>query len=1187
MESSATCDKSNSQSDEKASDNDGPQAEVSSSNSRPLSPPPPPPLPDADLGEPQMDNKAILKDDSSSSNNNNNSGEGDNQSVSLLVPRHFGGLTSGISSLNSSFRTYDVDMDIRLDPDDIRNLELVEDDDDDDDDTQTASTVAEMREPLRVPVSLRGEGSLSPVRIPRKPHQRTPIPKTTAAASAPTSLLDSTPNNPNIPNNLHRAQENNANNKKHHLLDDSLQFPNNAHHERQGDKIPVWPSRGASICTEDSERIKAALNKQYSSQHMSSSGSDNNNNNKLQHSDNSSFPSMWEESWSTFATLENSQHRPAGVILEVDNEDHDESLYSPPPPPPPLATTPRKNSNGPNIANQRLSSVFQQMSMQQRSLLGEATANSNSNNKRSSMMSNTAPPRRTSSRNSQYSSYSDSMSRSTMDASQVKRVSRNERISRLKRKSLKTPQQGSAGSLSPTQTFSKRNSISIDSFTSSSVSNSSASHNSQKPERRPTKVLPHDEEAEAEPQSFFQHSESQLSLTSSEEEDEEYADESDMTPRLPVRRGSVSSMTLYEAEAATIRMNTALDQPLSAPLRRTSTWGSTDYNTANLEPHPETVQEEDDEESEDGNDNGDDDDDEEEESIVQLVLSEDTSYHLTASSLHLMEDNSNSVNLPVSSVHVQEMQDDSDQNLTMSSAHREMPDDSDQTLPSSIHLPPPLPSDENDQNPGIEQDHVPSLPSRQRSIPRGVVARSKQEWLKKASSATTDDLPHVRRPKGKGGSPEPDFTPSKPKRQSTLTKEDLYDRLLGDAKAGLGKNDDESENKENSVQSPSVSLSSQKSNTSDGRRVSTPGPGHRRSLSSEAPNPPMRQVSKNSTIMSPALGALDSLSLHESKEFLLLSNREQDLLQESLSSHAGDFEFGFQPPPLSSLQQVGITKHTKSLTNNDDEAFHGSRGDLTDTSLSLDLHPVRPREELQFSKELQNSNVSAATTHCASNIASQGQAAHIVGGRVLPVRRNTRGSSLRSAAASLQQRESMSSLHSLDETNSKQGGESPKPKSTNSAATLTLTPSDEFEELKKLNECTMQGLNEQLDSLQVMNDVAAAESGSAGVDSAVTNAQAVGTLKTDDCQIGASEHSINGGGAEGKERPATATELNLYLDAFGGSHNSTGSMWTSASKEFEHLKLMNDDTFADLETQLQMLEQQEAEHNDNSSHDFD
>ena len=40
---------------------------------------------------------------------------------------------------------------------------------------------------------------------------------------------------------------------------------------------------------------------------------------------------------------------------------------------------------------------------------------------------------------------------------------------------------------------------------------------------------------------------------------------------------------------------------------------------------------------------------------------------------------------------------------------------------------------------------------------------------------------------------------------------------------------------------------------------------------------------------------------------------------------------------------------------------------------------------------------------------------------------------------------------------------------------------------------------------------------------------------------------------------------------------SLGSEWSSASKEFEHLKLMYDDAMVGLQTQLQILENEEGE----------
>ena len=1161
-------------------------AEHSRRHQRPLSPPPPPPLPDPNAPsavakpattEVEASQQKTGEESSSSHNNNNDNNINDNskghqqqeqqqeedESVAVLIPHNFAGLTSysAISSLNSSFRsTYDACPleeldDDAMDPDDILNLELVEDDDDDDDTCTHASTsIVEVRDPLHIPVALR-ELWLSPQQQQQQqiPSNRPHYPTSSRASGTPsysTSLL------------------------------------NNAYHERE-DKVPVWPSRGRSICSEDSESIKAALNKQCFSQHKmspkasSNHGSNNNSNHsknkktanntnrnnsadQLHNSNDSSFPSMWEDSWSTFATLDNNNQ--AEVILE-------EGVYLPPSSsssgtaPTVHGVTPKRtNGNGgPNIANQNSSSMFQQMSRQQRNLLGggAASAASSSKSKRSSMITNTAPPRRTNSRNSQYSSYSDNMSRSTMDASQIKRVSRNERISRLKRKSLQPPQQGSVGSLSPTQNFRKHHSGNHSASVESSYASSSAtaskhslSQNSQKPQRRPTKVLPRDEEADAEPDTFFQHSESQLSLTSSEEEDEEYIHESDMTPRLPGRRSSVTSTIMYEEEQAAVRRSTAQDEPLSQPLRRNSTWGSTATSTINLEAHPETVEEEDDEESD-----GDADSEEEEESVVRLVLSDDNRYHVPVATHHLMEDNnSSSDNLPVSSIHLQDLQDDSDQNISTSAMNnnREMQDGSKNNFPSSIHLPPTSDGSKSDRQntTTIENGKNPAPPGRTRSIPRAVVARNQREWLMTASSATAEDLQHVRRPRGL-----PDFIPNKPKRQTTLTKEDLYGRLLGGANADPDKDNDNSESEakeKSSVNSSSLSISSP-SNTSGGhKRLAVSNRGHRRSLSGEAPHLPMRQVSRTSTVMSPALAALESLSFHDSKEFLMLSNKDQDILQESLSSHAGDFDFG---GPSRSLQSADTSSHSKAFHAT---RHHGSRGDLTETSLSVELHPVPPHGELE------NSTVSAATTHRVSNIAPPG--------RVLPLRHNTRGSSLRSAAASLQLRGSASSPHSDDDDANLKSDE------FISTAAETLSPSAEFEELKKLNECTVQSLNEQLENLQV-SVTASSELGGVVVDSLATSLDVTGNQMAENDQLQVSDLSSS---ARRNKDLGAASEQDASLDALGCSNHSSASVWTSASKEFEYLKvMMDDDTATDLETQLKMLEQLEADQNNDSTQEFD
>jgi len=270
-----------------------------------------------------------------------------------------------------------------------------------------------------------------------------------------------------------------------------------------------------------------------------------------------------------------------------------------------------------------------------------------------------------------------------------------------------------------------------------------------------------------------------------------------------------------------------------------------------------------------------------------------------------------------------------------------------------------------------------------------------------------------------------------------------------------------------------------------------------------------------------------------------MTNEEQEMLQESLSSHAGDFDFR--------LQKQKLSQNSKK----EDDNCSGKK-ELTDsnTSLSIDGSSAKTSRDLQSSSQKLNFSVtSAATTQCASNMNNELRPP-------MSLRQNSRRASLRLAAASIQQRGSLSSFVSPGEDVPEKQGMSSSPQSGAEALDASLAcPHTEFEKLKRMNEHTVMDLNEKLNSLNL------------DVLEYVPNV-GVADLGTETTCV---ENNID-------VTPAKDSSLGARDTHFGHSMNGT---WTSASMEFEHLKEMYDDTAADLETQLKMLELQEAELNQN------
>jgi hypothetical protein len=903
--------------------------------------------------------------------------------------------SSVLSSLNSSFMTLD-DRTVE----DIRNLTLVDDD-----------TL-----PSR-------ELSLSPLRPAHKnqPEHRTPVARNTSIETTETSEEPKEPRG------------------------DFGMEDHNAHHER-ADLCPVRPRRGTSMSSMDSERIKAAVIGTTQKQHAVHNSSHLLHNKTLsshrQNSNSTGFPSMWEDSWTTFATLDNTSHHTTAVIMEEQAEDDEgavdhhvcnhspnDSLWKGPPTPPMDHPYAKKNSQ---FLQQQRKPELQQLLQQQQ----QQQQNSNMPTRSASIQSTCTPitPIRTSSRSSQYSAFSNM---SSLDASVIRRISRSERINRLKRKSMQATSHSAATSMvHQTSQFSNSKST-ISSVESGSYN--SLSSNSKLPERRPTKLLPSDDEADEEPKSFFEHSESQLSLTSSsEEEGSDHEDGEDMTPRLPGRRRSASSLSLYEAEAAAMRLNKAHDLPLNAPIRRTSTFGS------------------------------------------------QTEIYLYAARAELES----------------EFEEDFDDNDSQQRQKDNRP-------PTSIHLPPPVPGNDDDgpaEQSGTTtaavivatEDSVPKAPSRQRSLPRSSV-QQQLEWLQLATSATTDDLPLNDNDNEQPVlEPLSDFTPSKPVRQGTLTQDNLKKALTMRRDATTGVSGEAGEEKENTSHS-SLSLSSH---------------GHRRTNSADAaPSQPTGQSSKVRPL-SPAVLMLAHSTVDDSKE-LLRSNTGQDFGQ----SHVGE-AVGNQDDNV-----VGDHLHHHQFP-----LLHMCPICEASSSSSALLSPQ--------SRQGRIGSITSVSTGTITVRANNTQV-ETIGRRMLPCRHFTRGSSLRSAAASLQN--SRNSNFSLDESilelEAKPSSEQP------------VSPTKEFEKLKRMNQDTMLHLSESL--LDCLHSDGSASS---------VNTSVCDGLKP----------ALKNAASNDSAQPIA----DLLM---GSSNHSDGTTWTSASREFEQLKLMHDDIVADLETQLQLLEQQEHE----------
>ncbi|CAB9529731.1 expressed unknown protein (Partial), partial [Seminavis robusta] len=909
---------------------------------------------------------------------NHDNDDEDDVSLSLSIPSRFKVVqvpSSLPSSLNSSFVTYYDDHTI----DDIRNMVLV---DDDTHGTRSREVSLSPPRPCRGGVTTARKQQLQPW----PPHLfKTPVTRNTSSESQPQ------------PNN-----NNNTNTKSTPPpmpLEDALaQHNNNAQHER-ADSCPVRPMRGMSIgsaSTLDSEHIKAVLLQQQQQQQQQQYNNQSSN----------TFPSMWEDSWTTFATLDNmSHHGPASVIMEEIEENPTSTTTDPqqlllqfnrrstPPPPPPMDPQPHPYSpQALQKQQQQQQQQQQQMKIPKRSSSVQSTLSQNKKK----------PPRRTSSRNSQYSAFSNM---SSLDASVIRRISRSERINRLKRKSMQQQllhQQISAFATVTSSLVPNTSKHSSASAASTDAGYNSLSSNSKLPERRPTKILPPDEEAEQEPKSFWGHSSSQLSLTSSSSDDDEDDDDddktaatagnapddgADMTPRLPGRRHSASSMSLYEAEAAAIRLQEAHDLPLMAPLRRTSTFGS------------------------------------------------QTEFYL-------------------SHARGEDLIDDAGDNGNKNKRRgRKRPP------VSSIHVPP---QPEQSTTEPTAEDQVPKAPARQRSLPRP--AAEPPKWLQyaKAAAAAKNSSDLLFDPDNSSQQPlsvltttssSSDCIPSRPRRQTTLTKENLPKgmALRGDHDSNTENNSSGGEEKENTslqASNSSLSISSQQG-----------GGGHRRTNSADAaPNQPTRATSKSPRPPSPAVLMLaQSTSLGDSKELLLLSDGEQKSLERLLRNR----------------------ESTKKKDGNKNDPLQHQEQPICETSSSSFSASALPQKPPTLDDRGRIGSVTSistgATTECANNtrIATMGR-------RMPPGRHYTQGSSLRSAAASLKNRRfSDGSVNpGQDDLVAEAAAEEAAPPEESKARASTdapimssdtpmMSPSSEFEQLKLLNEDTMRDLSEHL--MECMN----------------------------------------------------------------------------------------------------------------------
>lgn len=796
-------------------------------------------------------------------------------------------------------------------------------------------------------------------------------------------------------------------------MSDSFTLDGDSFHEshintqpQRADSSPIKPMRGTSICSVDSESIAANVKQPYVYMNPSQTHKKNRNNYNNHQSFGSSAHSMWEDSWTTFATMDNSHHK-VHIIHEIVEEEQ-QSLAAAPLP-------------GVNKAAE-----FQQMSLNNQGLSTPARAPTTSRKQ---------SPCRSSSRNSHYSSFS------SLDASAMKRSSRSQRIRMLKRRSSLQNMNAAQTPPSPLSTMSKSNHSHESRTRSNSLPSIGAeSQNSTKPQRRPTKLLPRDEEAETEPTSFFMHSESQLSLTSSDEEgDEDEIDhicDSDRTPKIPGRRISEDSFALYETESAALRLTQTYDTPLSAPLRRTSTLDGSTLD-------PTAIVECDDEGEGDDKETG----------------SRNQSLHESPSSP-----------FEISSIHLRV----------------ECPEDE---LPvTSIHMP----SHSSCQGPDV--DHVPTLPSRQRSVGKAAV---KEEWLKQNEHGGSHHAMNGRGTSEAPPSATDDFKPSLPKRQSTFNNNEAKRRFRGDFVQG--------EEKENN----SVAASNSSTSTNQPENASNPyqiqqasGMGYQGTLSDDAaPNPPTRQrsASTRSRCISPT-----------------------------------------PEPTISSASALGVSG--QSVLQTEEGLSEQSAGEDKDRLLAG--NDIRERD-----------------------------------------RHDTRGKSLRSAAASLQKRVSnptsedattavsevtvsmstellqhlkMLSARDLSEQLDASGDDSNAANKQDVAAKASSTqasPTTDFEELKILKEETVRGLSDQLDCLQLDPSI---------------------DISNDDSEIPTSSDVPD---IPPNTKGSSATAANEFDVTNNGSisNHSTSSAWTSASKEFEYLKMMNNDTVASLETQLQILEEKELE----------
>lgn len=938
-------------------------------------PPPPPPPP------PPMNESPHLK--------RKDSGD----SIKLFgIPRSLAYAASMSCSLNNSVITYDTDH-----VEDIRDLVLVDDDE---------TTLASIRADPALMMINSGDPSISSSRAP-PPNRNSYV--------LGQSHLHKTPV---VRNSITDASI---------ALDDSDTFMskhNNAHHDR-ADFSPVRPMRGTSISSTDSENFKAAMAKQpyvylHHPPNNSTGHSRRHSSNHNQQSFNSSIPSMWEDSWTTFATLDNSHHT-TSVIHEEIEEDH--SLgYA-------------------DIIVDNAHAHSQPMTMPRRT---SSMKSNNTSRKRS--------PRRTSSRNSQYSNFSSS----TLDASAIRRTSRNQRISRLKRKSIQTAN-SSASSItsSPILSSSKHR----DSVNSNATGDS---QNSTKPQRRPTKILPRDEEAEAEPTTFFEHSASQLSLTSSEDEDDDSDFESDKTPQLPGRRTSVSSASLYEAEMAKMQLASVLDQPLSAPLRRTSTFGSTTLD-------PATVVECEDEED---------------------YSSQDEEKHNNDNRYHVYDEEADESALPVSSIHLPPQQEG----------------DNNAAPICSIHVP-------------NEVDQVPTRPARQRSNSRRI---EKEQWMRRESVEST------------GSSATDDYTPCMPKRQSTLTKPGPVRTLRNSTTSAAC----EKENKSNSE----ITDGTDPSSPTIPRPVTLP---HRCVSDDAAPHPPARQASKASRCLSPVVMPMGSSStLDGSSQSLSLT--EKDGVHTKANKSEED-----------SNESILVTeKDSPEEKHNSDDSHPGDNNSKPNTAGVA-------RAELYLQSSV-TSCLSTATTQCAANKQREPER------RMPPDRHFTRGSSLRSAAASLQKRDSNTSVHShttsaiqtaviaeVEDSNLSDAKANMEDwealNSVMAAENTPLSPTTELAQLKRMNEALAREMSPtiELATLKKMNAEVAPSSPHAELEELNRMNTAVAVRDTP------------------LSPPTDLVQLNLPNES---ASSSAVSELLSPTSEFEKLKMLNEDTVQGLQKHLECLQ---------------